>query len=144
MGRLGEEARGAYCCNCSSVDSVAICGPGSQKRQNRLFRVASKNVLSYTVEGNFRVSHSVDLHSNDGDEFTTETRCEVSVRARLVKKGRTISGGAFVHLLAPDNENTPIFYSLNRRGVRKPPAKRAKKLVVTHVHVDVASCYAAG
>lgn len=63
---------------------------------------------------------------------------------RLVKKGRTISGGAFVHLLALDNENTPIFYSLNRREVRKPPGKRAKKLVVTHVHVDVASCYAAG
>jgi hypothetical protein len=40
--------------------------------------------------------------------------------------------------------NTPIFYSLNRKGVRRPPAQRAKKLVVAHVHVDVPSCYAAG
>lgn len=41
------------------------------------FRVASKNVTRYSVQGYFHVSHRVDRHSNDGNEFTTETWCDI-------------------------------------------------------------------
>jgi hypothetical protein len=104
------------------------------------FRVATKSVHKYTVQGNFRVSHSIDLHTNDGDDFTTETRCDVKVSARLVKKGRTVSRGVFTYLAAPDNENVQIFYALNRKGLLKPPPQRAKRLVVGHVHVVLSTC----
>lgn len=66
----------------------------------------------------------MNWHSGDGNEYTTETWCDIYVKARLVKRGRTISRDTFVAFGAPHNERTRLFYSLSRNGYNKPPHKR--------------------
>jgi hypothetical protein len=106
------------------------------------FRVASKHVTRLSVQGVFHVSHRVNRHSHDGDQVTTETWCDIRVRAALVKRGRIVSRDVFTYFVAPHRERVHIGYYLARKGYSKSPSERAKRLAVRHVHVDLASCEA--
>lgn len=55
-------------------------------------------------------------------------------------RGGPVSRDAFVVFGASNKGRERAFYSLNRKGYNVPASKRAKRLVVTHVHVDRASC----
>lgn len=127
-----------------ATTALLLASPVTAHRDSKVdhFRVASKHVRRYSVEGYFKVSHGIKRHVNDGNEFTTETWCDIWVRAALVKSGRIVSRDSFVAYGAPHNEKTSLAYWLPRKGWRKPAGKRAKKLVVRHVHVDRASCAA--
>jgi hypothetical protein len=118
--------------------------PTSAHRGSKVayFLVASKHVTRLSVQGFFHVSHRVNRHSHDGNEFTIETWCDIWVRAALVRRGRTVSRDAFTYYGAPHRERVHVGYYLARKGYSKPSSQRAKRLVIRHVHVDLASCEA--
>jgi hypothetical protein len=127
------------------VIAVALAmTPASAHRSGRIdyFRVASKNVTQFSVQGYFHVSHRVNRHTNDGNEFTTETWCDIYIRAKLLRNGRTVSREDVVAFGASNKGRERAYYYLSRKGYNLPPNRRAKRVVVRHVHVDRASCQA--
>lgn len=127
-----------------AIALVLAMAPATAHRSGRIdyFRLASKNVTQFSVQGYFHVSHRVNRHTYDGNEFTTETWCDIYTRVQLVRNGRTVSRDDVVVFGASNKGRERAFYILSRKGYNLPASRRAKRLVVRHVHVDRASCEA--
>jgi hypothetical protein len=107
----------------------------AHKEASAIAYVTRKWVEPCCVTGRVFIAHTIDLHSDDGTEFTDQTWCTVYVKVVLRRLGQGRSIASWWITAYENNDGYSRWaYFLDRRNTK------ARRVEIEHAHVDETSC----